>query len=111
MPPSNLAAILEVILKQQKNKSEKREFWREQIKSAAKFQGSTAAFCKANNLSINTLNYYRKKFDKEKNPVPVVTKPFVEVTVEKPTMGSRKGFLPDPKWVADFILHLQAGLR
>lgn len=98
-------------MKQQQNKSDKKEFWQKQIESARKFPGSQAAFCKANNLSINTFNYYRKKFGNYKKSVPTIAGPFVEVAIKKPNSSLGGRFLPDPKWVADFILHLQKGLR
>lgn len=101
---------LEVILRQLKNNSETMEFWQKQIDSAKKYPGSKAAFCRTNSLSVHTLNYYIKKFDKEKKLTPRVARPFVEVMVEKP-INQVKRSLPDPKWVAELILHLQEGAQ
>jgi hypothetical protein len=81
---------------------DKREVWAKRIKQAEEFSGSNRAFCVSNGLSIPTFQYWKKKL--KKGPVVVTSSPFVRVEIEKPTMQ-----LPDPRWVAEIILHLTRG--
>lgn len=96
-------------MKRQKNNPEKTEFWQKQIEAVKKFQGSKTAFCRTNSLSVHTLNYYIKKFSKEKK-LPRVTRPFVEVVVENPINQIKRGSLPDPKWLEDGLMEPDNGL-
>lgn len=95
----------------------KKEYWQQQTIAAEEYSGTLKEFCKHKGISLNTLQYWRHKFNNEalgkltqtqtqtqtKNPSP-----FVAVAFEKAQVLSS---LPDAKWVAEFILHLQAGAK
>lgn len=87
----------------------KREYWRQQSIAAERFSGTLKEFCKHKGISLNTLQYWRHKFSNEakghQNQTP---NPFVTVAVEQAQVLSS---LPDAKWVAELILHLQTGAR
>ena len=97
-------------MKQSTTHSERRNFWKTQLALASKFPGSRAEYCKANNLAYTTFCYWHNKLSDEAKSIPaVVSKPFVQVAVEKVHSVSRRSSLPDAKWVAELILHLQGG--
>lgn len=98
-------------MKQHTSNSDKREYWKTQMALAKKFPGPVTEFCKANNLSFHTFCYWRQKFNQESQNTPtVLQRPFVAVNLEKAVPPKKSGTLPDPKWVAELIFHLQAGL-
>lgn len=92
--------------------SDKEKFWREQLRSFAKFKGSRRAFCRIHGLSASTFQYWHCKYSQIKRcDVQVVEpSPFVEVEVESQVRSSSRN-MPDARWVAELILHLQEGLR
>jgi hypothetical protein len=94
----------------QSKKTSKEKYWRSQLAAAEQFPGSQREFCNSQGLSIHTFQYWRQKLSPRKNirdMQPVKPAPFVEVEV----MPSRSLALPDAKWLAEFIHHLQAGVR
>lgn len=90
--------------------TEKEKFWRQQMAAADKYPGSQKEFCEFHGLSIHTFQYWGKKFRQAKcrqqldKPVP-----FVSVEVLKPEFPLQH--LPEAKWLAELIFHLQAGVR
>lgn len=87
----------------------KRQYWQQQVIFAEKFSGNMTEYCKHKGISFHTLQYWRHKFRKEltmqQNQLP---SPFVAVEIHPPQQIST---LPDAKWLAELILHLQAGAR
>lgn len=89
--------------------SDKEIFWRDQVRSFARFNGSQTAFCRHHGLSVSTFQYWYRKFHQTDREVQIIEpSPFIEVQVESPPS---KHNMPDAKWVAELILHLQEGLR
>ena len=93
---------------EQGNRGSKERYWRNHISMAERFGGSLASYCRAQEISLNTFNYWRKKFAAGSVKKAVVASPFAGVLVER--IPVNRG-LPDPRWVADLILHLSDGAR
>jgi hypothetical protein len=96
------------------NKQQKIEFWSRHVEQAENFEGSNEEYCRSNNIAHQTFYKWRLKLKKMRSPVTVgkrkQIKSFIPVQVE-PIAITQKAILPDPRWVAEFIYHLQAGLR
>lgn len=91
--------------------SDKETFWKEQLRLFTRFKGSQATFCRLHGLSTSTFQYWhRKHFQRERALQIIEPSPFIEVKVEPEVPRSRHN-MPDAKWVAELILHLQGGLR
>ena len=98
-------------MKQKTSRNEKENFWHEQMEMANKFPGSFEAFCKAQGLSIHTFMYWRQKFSNEnKKTKALIPSPFAQVAVEGSSPVVLQRALPEAAWLAELILHLQAGL-
>jgi hypothetical protein len=99
-------------LKQLDTNLKKRDYWKNQVVLSKNFPGSLSEFCKMNNLSFHTFCYWRRKLNAEgPRTRPIVRRPFVEVAVEKVEPPGLNSSLPDPRWVAELIYHMQRGLR
>lgn len=86
-----------------------RQKWQEIVDRLDEFDGSVTDFCRQERLSVRALNYWRVKLrDKAQSSVNLPSvksykdSSFCRVEVE----DTRS--LPDPKWLAELILHLQA---
>ena len=92
----------------------KEEFWREHIEKASLFKGSFKEYCRQQGISSSTMSYWRDKF-RRNNPsdsTPRLTGQFIPVAVTTPPLQNHHHVeLPNPKWVAEFILHLQERLQ
>ena len=87
----------------------KREYWRQQLIAAERFPGSLREFCKHKGISLNTFQYWRNKFSNESQGQLIQTpNPFVTVAVEQTQVMSS---MPDARWLAELILHLQTGSK
>lgn len=91
---------------------DKEEFWREQVRLFATFKGSRREYCRTHGLSANSFQYwYHKCNQTKKRDIQVVApSPFVEVKIDRQAEPSSRN-VPDARWVAELILHLQEGLR
>lgn len=90
-------------------RSGKEKFWRDQVRLFASFNGSQTAFCRHHGLSVSTFQYWHRKFHQTDREVQIVDpSPFIEVQVESAPSRPK---MPDAKWVAELILHLQEGMR
>lgn len=89
---------------------EKRRFWRGHIAMAGRYAGSHKAYCRSQGISVHSFYYWKKRLlgDGAKS-VALVPRPFVPVEVTPPRIGMSSR-LPDPRWLAEFILHLN-GVR
>lgn len=94
-----------------RNENEKR--WRERIARLQGHQGTLTAFCKGEGITIEGLKYWRDKLLAESGTVAPAPRRSafvpVEVVVEKARQSG--GGLPDPRWVAEFVLHVFGGAR
>ena len=84
----------------------KSEIWRKRLEMAARRTGTLSEFCRSEGVSLEALRYWQKKFAQPCLPAPTAS--FVAVEIEE---ASRGGSLPDPRWLAELILHLQGGRR
>lgn len=104
-----------------KNRLENEQRGREHVARLKGFRGTVSAYCRDQGVSRSTMNYWLKKVRTEKSsaaprlpalgdpgravfvPIEVVADP-----VELRTPSLRTG-LPDPRWLAELVLHLSAG--
>ena len=97
-----------------KNREEKVQSWREHIARAARFAGSQQSYCDAEGISVQSLHYWRKKLlgggGLRKTAKNLPLSPFIAVEVERVTPDP-VSTLPDPRWVAELIIHLQQAVR
>lgn len=95
-----------------KQSNEKVVLWQKRIQEQKSSGQSKAAFCRERNLSRFQFDYWLKRLKK----VSVMTKaaatisPFIRAEVIQPEIPYGQLNL-DPKWVAEFVLHLQRGSR
>jgi hypothetical protein len=84
---------------------EKAVSWPEEVELFEKYEGSLAGFCRSRGLSEVRFRYWEQKLRKPRKSKAVSVSPFVSVKVE-PKAGVSMSSLPDPRWLAEFILHL-----
>ena len=85
----------------------KSQVWRAHIASAQKFLGSSEAYCRSVDIPAHVFHYWKKKFSAEDKTKHAVSR-FVPVEVTR-EVTSRFNVLPDPRWLAEFLKHLQGG--
>jgi transposase-like protein len=78
------------------------EFWREQIRLAAEFEGTATEYCRRHDLNLPVFYSWRKKLRADAKDKSPALSPFVSVEV----VPERANRLPDPKWLAEFVLRL-----
>lgn len=100
------------------NKSDRFEFWRRQLEDFKKYSGSQNQFCRERGYCPHLLHYWRKKLSGQPRRQPPglqTISPFIPVTVERVAhlpKSEPSASLPNAKWLAELILHLQErGLR
>jgi hypothetical protein len=95
------------------SRTENEQLWRARIARLQSHRGSLTAFSEKEGITIEGLKYWRDKLSAEARAVtPTPRRPAfvpVEVVVEKP-LRSCNG-LPDPRWAAEFVLHLCGASR
>jgi len=91
------------------NRGANRERWQERVRQANQHPEGLSAYCRANDISIGALNYWRKK-EQSKSPALAQRSAFVPIQVMAAETEVPAPRLPDSKWVADLILHLSAGV-
>jgi transposase-like protein len=85
------------------NQIESVEFWREKVSLYSKSGGSRARFCRSLGLSESRFRYWEQKFQGVGKSKKITVPPFVAVKVERKPERSR---LPDPRWLAEFLIGL-----
>jgi len=79
--------------------------WQDHVEAASLFAGSQAAYCRKN--GIDPATYYAQKcklgFSKKRESIK---SDFVRVETKGLDNPRSRRRLPDPRWVADFILEL-----
>lgn len=99
-------------MKKSNSHEEKAKAWRARLARAAEYSGTNREYCKAEGLSIHTFAYWKHKLAEKRESEVFIPQPFARVEVESPAVQpSNNSGLPDPRWVAEVILHLQRGLR
>ncbi|MGZ3745502.1 MAG: IS66 family insertion sequence element accessory protein TnpA [Pseudobdellovibrionaceae bacterium] len=92
---------------------EKLKLWTEHVKKASIYNGSLKQYCRQENISSSTLSYWRDKLGKGISKSSQTSK-FIPVVVAPSSRLDQKGpqqILPNPKWVAEIILHVYGGLK
>jgi transposase-like protein len=90
------------------SREQKHTFWRAQVAASEARQGSLSAFCRERGIEAHALSYWRAKLRAEGTTRKSRTLPaFIEAVVEQDPATARA--LPDPRWVAEVLLHLAAG--
>jgi hypothetical protein len=84
---------------------DKETFWRSEQELFRKTGGSASAFCRSRGHIESQFRYWLEKIEGVK---PAVAKPdFIAIKIEQPKRVVRT--LPDPIWLAEFILRLSQG--
>ena len=84
---------------------EKAVSWPAEVALFEKYNGSLAGFCRSRGLSEVRFRYWEQKLRKPRMSKAISVSPFVSVKVE-PKESISMASLPDPRWLAEFILHL-----
>jgi hypothetical protein len=82
----------------------------EHIRKAQAHPAGMAAYCRESGITINALNYWRTKMRPESSvPDRDESPAFLAVQVAESEDAERRSSLPDPRWVAEVMLHLARG--
>ena len=84
----------------------KRRTWRSHVEGVKIFSGSVEDYCRSRHITTQSFYYWRSKFSRELRPA--VLSSFVPVEVTRSTAPATPS-LPDPRWLAELIYHLQTG--
>jgi hypothetical protein len=99
-------------------KKDNEQVWRAHVEGADKHPRSVSAYCREKGISRFALNYWMRKLGQERRtkeviqqfPIPGKAKAaFIPVSVLD--AAQKKPGLPDPKWVAQVLMHLAGGGR
>jgi hypothetical protein len=85
----------------------KRQLWRSHVDDAKKYSGSVEEFCRSKQITPQSFHYWKKKFAKESRAIEPLSS-FIPVEVTR-GIPSAPPTLPDPRWLAKLIHHLQSG--
>lgn len=87
----------------------KRKFWQEHVQRSRVHPGSVASYCREAGILAGSLRYWRKKLAVNTRARGDRKSAFVAVEVSPSPPAAPRSVsrpLPDPKWVAQVILHL-----
>jgi hypothetical protein len=87
------------------NRDANKARWQERVRQADKHPEGLSAYCRANNVSLGALNYWRNK-GRPKLPTVARRPAFIPIQVMAAETEVRSPSLPDAKWLADLIRHL-----
>ena len=90
----------------QETTESKRQMWISHIEAAKNYSGNMESFCRSKQISKPAFYYWKAKLAKRSRPAVLSSFVPIEVTRSHP---SAVGPLPDPRWLAELIHHLQAG--
>ena len=82
----------------------RKDFWHGQLLRAKEFSGSGAEFCRQNNLNVATFYNYKKRLSADSKVAG--SKKFVQVVSKPEKTRPSERDSPDPKWLAEFVLHI-----
>jgi hypothetical protein len=89
-----------------KSTESKLQMWISHIEGAKGYSGGLDSYCREKQISRPAFYYWKAKLAKESKPMKLPS--FIPVEVTR-GMERATGLLPDPRWLAEFIHHLQAG--
>ena len=97
------------------NRATNRERWEERVRQAERYPEGLAAYCRVNRISFYALKYWRRKVHAQPPALPIAEAQRsafmpIQVIASEDEISCPVPRLPDSKWVADFILHLSAGV-
>ena len=88
----------------------KQQYWRDHVSGAEKFPGSHEEYCRMEGISSPALRYWRKKAAGERrHGRSAAVESFIPVEVM--SAAAPHTSLPDPRWLAELIFHLNGGVR
>ena len=85
----------------------KRHLWRNHIDGAKKYHGSVEEYCRSKQLTPQSFYYWKAKLAKELRAMMPLSS-FIPVEVTRGIQSAALP-LPDPRWLAELIHHLQVG--
>lgn len=89
----------------QKATESQRQMWISHIESARNYPGNIESYCRDKQISKPAFYYWKMKLAKEKaRTLPSFVPVEVTRSAERATPD-----LPDPRWLAELVYHLQAG--
>ena len=96
-------------------RAENQRRWMEQVQQAEKRTGSLRSYCKEQGISVSAMKYWSRKLGKaegSRSSSPCMSR-FVPLQVDPAPLEQdpKKEVLPDPRWVAEILLHLIRGAR
>lgn len=83
-----------------------KEEWAKHVEAGEEHPGGIKCYCREQNLSNSTFHYWRHKLKAAKRQAPKATFARVEVVKAAP-----RKLLPDPSWLAAFLLAYSGGER
>lgn len=90
----------------QKATESKRQMWISHVEEAKNYPDGMESYCRSKQISKPAFYYWKAKFAKESRPK--VLSSFIPVEVKRDVV-STESLLPDPRWLAELIHHLQDG--
>ena len=84
----------------------KRQIWRSHVEGAKKFSGSVEDYCRSKQITTQSFYYWKSKFTEEAGLS--VLSSFIPIEVTRSVQPTAL-LLPDPRWLAELIQHLQSG--
>jgi len=88
--------------------SKRAGYWQEQIQRAAEHPASIRSYCEANGIQRQAFYYWKKRLGNRGKLRPAAS-PFSKVEIISPiAIEKQAGRLPDPNWLAEFLLALGA---
>ena len=86
----------------------KNQLWQVRLDEARAFPAGVSAYCRSKQISSSKFYYWRDKL--LKNPgAKTALPPSRFIPVEVTRASEPQNILPDPRWVAELIRHLQMG--
>ena len=81
--------------------------WRKRFSIAEKHPGGVQGYCRESGIRLDRYYYWRRRIKPLTRAEGSSAAPFARIEVEKASTGSA-GKLPDPRWLAEFLLALGA---
>ena len=92
-------------------KQEAISYWKNHIHQSEQFEGSVPEYCRSAGIRDYTFYYWRSKLRKSVFSPSRVKTAFIRAQVDVAPKEIKRLTLPDPEWLASFILHLQDGVK
>jgi len=90
------------------SRSENARQWEEHVRRYREHKGPLTAYCREAGLSMGAMEYWVKKLSVQNESKNIPRRAFVPVEVMR-SENQNQGCMPDPKWLAELIMHLSNG--